>query len=205
MPLGWPGSMLFRTEILTPLLFTSDNWGKSSLSDMLNVEQKFFTILWPSFIMLFLPSDEVIVEQWATYEWTKRNQKGKRDEVEGHKPRLITSSKFPRRYSFFWGESKPFTHPLESNNPPFSSICRTATDEISVKPMSLSFIIYFHMFYPGNLSNILMGHWDQIKSDTNNFYNVSSGDHSLLSISVLNIITLIITCKCLMQFSSCIF
>lgn len=59
IPQGWPGSLLLRTDTRTPLLLTSDNWGKSSFPVMLNIPQKFFTILWESFIMLLLPSGKL--------------------------------------------------------------------------------------------------------------------------------------------------
>lgn len=63
IPQGWPGSLLLRTDTRTPLLLTSFNWGKSSFPVMLNIPQKFFTILWESFIMLLLPSGKLSTGQ----------------------------------------------------------------------------------------------------------------------------------------------
>lgn len=76
VPLGCPSSELIRTEIRTPVLFTSDNWGKSNLPDMLSTPQKFFTILCDSFMMLLLPSREVNTEKQTnvfvrTWVWWK--------------------------------------------------------------------------------------------------------------------------------------
>ena len=59
-PLGWPGSVLLWTVTRTPTSFNPESVVHRWPFDVLMLEQKLFTILWASFIMLLLPSGDGI-------------------------------------------------------------------------------------------------------------------------------------------------